>query len=465
MGCDLTTLPIEIQETILTKLSGQALLSVSKVCKLWHNICEWIAKERCSKVIPEECVREVESSGKYDDVWLTVVNNYFLQQYLLKNMLDHEKNLVVELNVNEHLCFCVHGPFIFIGCDSGKIEVYNPEQASLPVLTMTSLKMPIFHIEVMTNINVLLAKSGRNELEFFSLPYLSGKSWVYKMVHLKPVFQNYTNELHCEKNFSMYDSTLAVVTSPHEVCLFKLATSGNTTIKLKCLTNYITEEAVAHVSLWLEEVIILFKSGEILYWCLTTQGSILSDRYHEIHYENPVWIFRGRIFCSTFISSQLLGYWHMNRGADYWLVGKPTCDLVRCRDLGTMFSAETGIEDVLCVCLKQRLLACGTKDGKILLYYLSDRFFSCDEQNLNGNEHLKVEFNRVPDLTICTKERPIKNIAIVFCEDSIKIYTWYSKISVPYMVSSGPGSKGLLQYVVLKEGHWVEQSDKDMIDI
>lgn len=105
----------------------------------------------------------------------------------------------------------------------------------------------------------------------------------------------------------MYDSTLAVVTSPHEVCLFKLATSGNTTIKLKCLTNYITEEAVAHVSLWLEEVIILFKSGEILYWCLTTQGSILSDRYHEIHYENPVWIFRGRIFCSTFISSQLLG--------------------------------------------------------------------------------------------------------------------------------------------------------------
>lgn len=93
------------------------------------------------------------------------------------------------------------GPFIFIGCDSGKIEVYNPEQASLPVLTMTSLKMPIFHIEVMTNINVLLAKSGRNELEFFSLPYLSGKSWVYKMVHLKPVFQNYTNELHCEKNF------------------------------------------------------------------------------------------------------------------------------------------------------------------------------------------------------------------------------------------------------------------------
>lgn len=54
----------------------------------------------------------------------------------------------------------------------------------------------------------------------------------------------------------------------------------------------------------------------------------------------------------------------MNRGADYWLVGKPTCDLVRCRDLGTMFSAETGIEDVLCVCLKQRLLACGTKDGR-----------------------------------------------------------------------------------------------------
>lgn len=40
-----------------------------------------------------------------------------------------------------------------------------------------------------------------------------------------------------------------------------------------------------------------------------------------------------------------------------------------------------------------------------------------------------------------------------------------SNIFRPYMVSSGPGSKGLLQYVVLKEGHWVEQSDKDMIDI
>ena len=53
----------------------------------------------------------------------------------------------------------------------------------------------------------------------------------------------------------------------------------------------------------------------------------------------------------------------MNRGADYWLLGKPTTDLVRCRDLGTTFDVDTHAENVLCVCLRQRLLACGTKDG------------------------------------------------------------------------------------------------------
>lgn len=53
----------------------------------------------------------------------------------------------------------------------------------------------------------------------------------------------------------------------------------------------------------------------------------------------------------------------MDRGASYWLVGSPGSELIRCRDLGTMFSADTSIEDVLCVCLKQRILVCGTKEG------------------------------------------------------------------------------------------------------
>lgn len=54
----------------------------------------------------------------------------------------------------------------------------------------------------------------------------------------------------------------------------------------------------------------------------------------------------------------------MDRGASYWLIGSPSSTLVRCRDLGTMFSADSNIEDVLCVAMKQRILACGTKEGK-----------------------------------------------------------------------------------------------------
>lgn len=42
----------------------------------------------------------------------------------------------------------------------------------------------------------------------------------------------------------------------------------------------------------------------------------------------------------------------------------------------------------------------------------------------NSNSYIKREFDRVPDLTIRTKERPIKDIKIEFTENSIHIYTW-----------------------------------------
>lgn len=62
--------------------------------------------------------------------------------------------------------------------------------------------------------------------------------------------------------------------------------------------------------------------------------------------------------------------------------------------------------------------------GKILLYYLSDKYFSWDELNTNGNEHMTKEFDRPPDFIIKGIERPVKRIHIYFGENSVYLYSW-----------------------------------------
>ena len=93
------------------------------------------------------------------------------------------------------------GPFIMIGCKTGEIEIYQADRTSIPVFITKVTEKPIYHIEIMSKKNILLAKTGRNDLEFFSLPYFSGKSWVYNMKHLRPILENFSNEFLCEQNF------------------------------------------------------------------------------------------------------------------------------------------------------------------------------------------------------------------------------------------------------------------------
>lgn len=89
---------------------------------------------------------------------------------------------------------------MLLGCASGEIEVYNPEEISHPVFKSKLLDQSIVELKVMEKKNLLLAKTDRNEIQFLTLPYFLGNSWVYEISSLQKICKNYSNEIHCERN-------------------------------------------------------------------------------------------------------------------------------------------------------------------------------------------------------------------------------------------------------------------------
>lgn len=107
--------------------------------------------------------------------------------------------------------------------------------------------------------------------------------------------------------FSVFGTYFALATEVREVSIFEVLRAGKNILELKFVTNYIADEPISHVSLWGDETIVLFKSGEILCWSISSQVSFTTKSYLEIHHQNPLRIFRGRIFCSAVFSYCFLG--------------------------------------------------------------------------------------------------------------------------------------------------------------
>lgn len=90
--------------------------------------------------------------------------------------------------------------------------------------------------------------------------------------------------------------------------LFNIKRENDELMQLSYLGEFKTLQApIMHTAIWNGEVIMLLVSGEVVVWHTGISEWSCVDAVMEIKYQNPVWMFRGKIFCSTIISSKMLG--------------------------------------------------------------------------------------------------------------------------------------------------------------
>ncbi|RXG52506.1 hypothetical protein Avbf_15031 [Armadillidium vulgare] len=148
-----------------------------------------------------------------------------------------------------------------------------------------------------------------------------------------------------------------------------------------------------------------------------------SELKKDLRYPNPTRFVRNFVFSSTIISAELLRYWHMDRGRDFWIVGDlheiykdrilqindPSSDIYNIR-LNQMY---LGLKDgfvVTAVHQQRGIFFFGTKEGHIAGY------------KMYGNGQFEKPSRTKPDLLDsrpwmllhCVSSQPITQIRPLF---------------------------------------------------
>lgn len=373
-------LPVEVQERIFQYLDAESLSDVVQVCTLWNNVAMRLIRRRCCKEIPDDVVLEIfglhpkklisrDGVCPWDQIYLR------WSRSKLKDPTSTNDAVAEIVQEEPFTCYKVTGDFVITSDRTGVVNLYDCHGQF--VSTLASIGSDVWEVATMDVANkgpykVRTAPQTDLLLEHDFI-IVVGHCFVH-LYHLQTeegcpmscVLVWSLSELASMSiaKTSVFGSTFAVAERPSVLNLRQVCLSPDG----KVATITILSEITCHTwfwkwKIWGEKVICILATGEIAVWGLQTGTWLsVSPRYSELLYQNPCFIYRGVIFCSSRTSQSLLEYWHCFPGDSYWLV---------CWDGDSFQKYYPKLlmgDDVTAVCMKQRLVLIGTASGKLYCY-------------------------------------------------------------------------------------------------
>lgn len=374
----LTNLPVEIQENIFHYLDAESLAEVVQVCTVWKEIAMRLIRRRCLNKIPADSILEIlcynprDSSGKekddcpWDKVYL---------QWMRSQVSDSVTPTIAEITQEEPFtCYKVTGDCIIASDRTGGVNMYDFHGQLVENLAMTGSDVwEVAAMDVAENGPYTISRDSGPDLlvehdflvilghrfaQVYRLPIVSGPPstdlvWALSELGAMSIAKT-----------SVFGPMFAIAERPSVLNLRKVRLSSDRKVaEVELLSEIICHTWFWKWKIWGDRVICIFATGEIAVWGLQAGTWLsISQRYSELLYQNPCFIYRGVIFCSSRTSQSLLEYWHCFPGDSYWLV---------CWDGDTFHKYYPKLlmgDDVTAICMKRSLVLIGTATGKLYLY-------------------------------------------------------------------------------------------------
>jgi len=450
-----TALPAEVLEEIFSYVSDEDIINAANANLQWNSVCQRIARQRCAQKIPQDILTEILSEQEWGVVdWVEVWRCWVTCQLHTDTChswpdAQQQYTRIIKLP-SQVTSTAIDGSLVYSGSDDGVLELRDINQENC-VIRGNIQDGKVNSISLLKCFNIVLV-AGESSLHFLRPDFVS-RSW-------QRLRSDFMMTLGTNKHLSVFGPRFSAADSQSVVNVFEIFYVGQ--IVRTSLICAVKQEQQKWVQwkLWREKLIGMNSNGEILVYSLLSHfGELMykSEPYTVVLYKNPSWIFRDVVFCSTLASRGLTNSnygphtyvymsdrWGERNGTGYWMVG-PVDDLSdkvfledNILDIDTMISSYrptnqfekimrgfclkkiypglSTSDDVTCICLKRRLLLCGTNAGSLLV-------FSADELDSDSaSRHSKLDCETKPLAKMKISLEPIVKVDLGFADNEILLY-------------------------------------------
>ena len=354
----LSDLPVELQEKIIGYLSGLDLVTAGQVCQLWHqlasNFCQHavqdevpddVLEELRAELVPNEVEEELELEGA-DQRWSELYRRWVQSQLRTQTSWRVTHTQIFPFTVQ---ALFADGRRLFVADSEG---VLTRLERGAPDAEQHRVYLHDGHI------NQIVAVWQHRLL------VVTGADTHFILDGAPPSLLMCSENMTGQRRVSVHRDQLATLKDVYQrTCITVYRVSADQRwARLQPLYDVRCSDAAFQWSLWAERLICFLRTGELCVWNQKRQEwSSHPETYSELRYENPAWVVRDSVLCSTLMQRQLMGYWHLDRGLTYWLQGRVDQPLVRVQPALN--------ETVLCLCARRSLVVAGTQSGKVLFFH------------------------------------------------------------------------------------------------
>ncbi|XP_037080959.1 uncharacterized protein LOC119101669 [Pollicipes pollicipes] len=356
----LFNLPVELHEKILGYLHDLDLMSASQVCQLWHQLSEGFCRRSVQNQVPDDVLEELrteltpaadELAGEQPDAdgrWTELYRRWMQSQLRCQRPWRVRNTHYFPFTV---LAMFADGSRLFAADSEGVLTVQNMK-GRLDLNPSHRLYLHDGHINQIVPVWRL------------RLLVVTGADTHFILDGAPPRLLMCTENMSGQRRVSVHGDQLATMKDVYQrtcITVYRMSVDERWT-RLEPLYDVHCPHAAFQWSLWRDQLVCFLRSGELCVWDQAAAAwHRHPDAYTELRYENPAWVVRDTVLCSTLVQRQLMGYWHQDRDFTYWLQGRVCQPLVR--------AAPAFNENILCLCARRSLVVAGTQSGKLLFFH------------------------------------------------------------------------------------------------
>ncbi|XP_043213857.1 uncharacterized protein LOC122377643 [Amphibalanus amphitrite] len=421
----ISELPIELQEKIVGYLQGLDLVVAGQVCELWHQLASTFCRHVVQDEVPDDVLEELRAELVPDAVegeldtesadhrWMELYHRW-LQSQLRSQApwrvtYTHNFPFTVQALLGD-------GRRLFVADSEGVLTVLERGARDAQQHRLYLHDGHINQVAAVWQHRLLV---------------VTGADTHFIRAGAQPRLLMCTESMTGQRRVSVHRDQLAALKDVYQrTCITVYRVSADERwARLQPLYDVRCADAAFQWSLWAGRLICFLRTGELCVWDQARAAwTSHPEMYSELRYENPAWVVRDTVLCSTLMQRQMMGYWHLDRGLTYWLQGRVDQPLTRVQPaLG---------ENILCLCARRSLVVAGTQSGKLLFFHSGVRGgrdpLVKSRQTAEPDTHSDVNLT-TPVCVIELGFNSIERIALGFSDRVLHVFVKSRKNMVEYI--------------------------------
>ena len=421
----LSELPVELQEKIVGYLRGLDLVTAGQVCQLWHQLADTFCRHAVQEEVPDDVLEELRAelvpraaeeeldSDDADQRWADLYRRWLQSQLRAPApwRVTHTQNMPFTVQA-----LFADGRRLFVADSEG---VLTRLERGAPDAEQHRVYLHDGHINQIVSVWQ------------HRLLVVTGADTHFIRDGAPPRLLMCSENMTGQRRVSVHRDQLATLKDVYQrTCITVYRVSADQRwARLQPLYEVRCADAAFQWSLWAGKLICFLRTGELCVWDQTRETwSSHTETYSELRYENPAWVVRDSVLCSTLMQKQLMGYWHLDRGLTYWLQGRVDQPLVRVQPALS--------ETILCLCARRSLIVAGTQSGKVLFFHSGSRGskgpVTPSRQSAEPDTRSDVNLTNL----VCVIElgfNAIERVALGFSDDTLHVFVKSRKNMVEYI--------------------------------